>query len=287
MAIKAPVGNGIESPDCSIVDDFLWTSNDGRGSDCNVYSELSERMKKKYGEDYLSLVGDLAKHIGCGDGVDFDLECLRQLKIIDFGCGAQHPEDGPEGASFFQPWLCRALHECGVDVTGVDLYHPKYRIPPGSYGEMVLGNSVIEDWRLVNADLRNGNALENEEPNSYDVVNANLLIAHGQLGSQTPSFGIVKTLGDEAYLKFENQVFMHAMRLLKPGGVFVVNYRQVYQKVGGPVVFEFQDINGEGLSGVSKYKFVDESLAREADLSDVEISELLASVHDVCLAVLQ
>lgn len=204
----------------------------------------------------IDLVFTLAKLIGCRSGDDsLNLDRLQQLKIMDLGCGGQHNKWGSEYG--YLPWLCRQLHACDVDITGVDLIYPKY-----SDYDITRKNGIAEDWNLVIADLSQGNALANIRPNEFDVVNARYIMNHGNADhynftSPTMSFRIKQN--ELTYDDFERQLFLHALRILKSGGVFVVNEKYVYKKTGGRVVFHFEEVHGESLPQVSGYKHIDDS----------------------------
>ena len=45
-------------------------------------------------------------------------------KIIDLGCGSRGNE-----LAHYEPWLCRFLFECGIDVVGVDLVDCDEKFP--------------------------------------------------------------------------------------------------------------------------------------------------------------
>lgn len=83
---------------------------------------------------------------------------LKQLKILDIGCGATANIMGPGSNSHrhFEPWFCRTLHELGSQVIGVDFGY--------------LGNETFEHY---NANLLEPNSLENIPDNSIDIATCN------------------------------------------------------------------------------------------------------------------
>ncbi|MBL4694571.1 class I SAM-dependent methyltransferase [Candidatus Gracilibacteria bacterium] len=85
-----------------------------------------------------------------------DLGRLRQLKILDIGCG------NPSSIATWAPWLCRVLGTWGVDITGVDIEEQK----PG------------EPFRSVRADLSQIGILKDifPEDHQFDVINSNCFI---------------------------------------------------------------------------------------------------------------
>lgn len=176
---------------------------------------------------------------------DINIDKLRQLIIVDFGCGAVRPIGTPEGTAKFEPWLCRALHLLGVNVIGVD------------------SEKSAEEWDFRHADITYVKAPEELklQANSIDVVNANALFDDGYSGnSPSPSlfFGAT-SVKDPRFQEVEARIFGLALRILKPGGVFVISYRSVYQKVGGPLVFHFREVKGKGKKYLEDIMHVDPS----------------------------
>lgn len=183
------------------------------------------------------------KSIGAAtDDKNIDLGRLRQLQMLDFGCGNV---DRVFSGDFAKPWFCRAMHTLGVKVTGVDL-HPPYAITWGK---------SLEDWDFVEADLMKSDSLDVIPRNSVDVVNCNAVIDHSEphCHAQDPQ------LLDYSYLEMDRAFFMHALRVLRPGGVFIVDTYHIYQKVGGPVMFYFERLQGREVAHVKDFVLVDDS----------------------------
>lgn len=105
-----------------------------------------------------------------GENNSLDTDKLRKLKTLDLACG-----NGSDASMFdpamammlgshrrkMEPWLCRALHEAGADVTGVDLFYPRYE---GREGKK-------EAWKFVQMDLTRPEGLQRHfRDKTFDVV---------------------------------------------------------------------------------------------------------------------
>lgn len=238
----------------SYVADFLLTP--ATSGEVSNYGDINNAMYAKYDRSVYTQFGAeavyrLSECIGIipNDTTktlynrDINIDILRQLRIVDFGCGAVHPKGTPEGTAKFEPWLCRALHILGVNVTGVD------------------GENSAEEWDFRHADLTYVKAPEELklQANSIDVVNANALFDDGHSGNSPSPSLYVGTTKDPRFQEVEARIFGLALRILKPGGVFVISYQSVYQKVGGPLVFHFREIKGKGKKYLEDIMHVDPS----------------------------
>lgn len=159
------------------------------------------------------------------------LEMLKSLSVIDLGCGAI----GGEGCYDFEPWLCRALHALGVDVTGVDSYYPKFY--PDANGKFT------EDWKFLQANLKEPNALSGIASNSADIICSNSVFQFG--GNKAPS---LNAYGDKENQDIEDEIFQQALRILKHGGRLNIDMN-VYEKSLHPdgLYFHFKRIKGKPL----------------------------------------
>ena len=248
----------------SCVADFISTpatSGEVRG-----YGDIDDAMKAKYGPENSYLGTESLYRLSECIGIipddttktlynnDINIDRLRQLRIVDFGCGAAHPKGTPEGGEKFEPWLCRALHLLGVNVTGVDLRYPRC--------DYSTGEKSAEEWDFKQVDLTSVNAPQKLgiQANSVDVANANALLDDGyNEGTPSPSLFFGFNTECPQFQEIEAKIFGLALRILKPGGVFIISYKLVYQKVGGPLVFNFKEINGQGKSHLENIMHVDPS----------------------------
>lgn len=166
------------------------------------------------------------------------LKELQKLKMLDLGCGSDLTTDGTMRDNSFSPTLCRVFHKLGIEITGVNI------LPPSLDTE---GNPQTEEWPFVQLDLRFQNALGVFEDNSHDVITTTNFIAHGQECATSPT--LERQCTDTQQLKnIEDEIFDQALRILKPGGIFIVNRTSVYKKVqiGDQPYFEFKKISEKG-----------------------------------------
>lgn len=163
----------------------------------------------------------------------------RDMSVLDLGCGSMRSETlCPERASdsrTFAPSLCRYLHSHGVYVVGVDKAYPTYDVE---------GTGQTEGWEFHQMDLSVGGALDLFPGNSFDLVNAGQLIGHGNGNATSPT---LLPRGEESYDEYyqwvEAEMFRQALRIVRPGGLFVVNRKHIYQKDTGPLRFRFSDMS--------------------------------------------
>ncbi|MFA5829142.1 MAG: class I SAM-dependent methyltransferase [Candidatus Gracilibacteria bacterium] len=164
------------------------------------------------------------------------LEMLRSLSVIDLGCGneyeAQELARCASQSHQFQPWLCRALHALGVDVTGVDYRYPKR-----------VNGKRTEDWKFLQANLKEPNALSGIASNSADIIYSNSVFQFG--GNKAPS---LEAYGDKENQDIEDEIFQQALRILKHGGRLNIDMN-VYEKSLAPdgLYFHFKWIKGKPL----------------------------------------
>ncbi len=88
-----------------------------------ILKSIDENMTRKYGVLSDTANGNLLHRIGI---INHLLGDIRNKTILDLGCGAKdswdysiHSETSKNGR-YYDPWLCRALHELGAKVTGID-----------------------------------------------------------------------------------------------------------------------------------------------------------------------
>jgi hypothetical protein len=91
-----------------------------------------------------------------------------------------------------------------------------------------------------------------------DIVNMHSLIGHSNPCLTSPALGFFD-LNNPFYKDFESKLFTQVIRILRSGGLMVINDEHVYQKAGGPLIFEFQDLVRGRILDVSH---IDESYLR-------------------------
>ena len=175
-----------------------------------------------------------------------DLDSLRKLDILDLGCGSEEFRTGKS----WPPILCRELHKLGIHVVGVD------QSPPNLEGK-------DEGWEFRQLNLLKPQELATFASNSFDVIVMNLVLGHTEPGMTTPGIadGHFENLRDPHYKRIERGTFEHALAILRPGGIFSLNYgKSVYKKVLQPDHFyRFELVAGsEGFNDLPQ-RFLDQS----------------------------
>lgn len=158
-------------------------------------------------------------------------ERLRNLKCLDLACG-----NGSEASMFdphmaaalgshrrkMEPWLCRVLHEAGVDITGVDLYYPRYE------GK----NPQREGWKFIQMDLSNPATMQKHfRDRTYDVVNTSNFamseIVHKVQRSailNSPQMFELSQRDPRRYLRMIKDFLSEIRRVLKVGAKAFINH---------------------------------------------------------------
>ncbi len=169
--------------------------------------------------------------VGVLDGFNIDLDRLRQLKVLDLACGSRLYVEkskhipGMDAAlrRSTGPWMCRLLSELGVDVTGVDMYHPNFK--KGKGGTKLVG--VDEPgWRFVQRDLiSDGLDPETFPTGSADVVYCQKFIGSDELDimDEDPSITMFRLHHPASYEIAVAAFRLNVFRVLKPGGLFILN----------------------------------------------------------------
>ncbi len=220
-----------------------------------TYESLQAEVNEKYAhKPYFSpsyvttQMVRLCENLGIGDHLRFSPDRLRQITVLDLGCGSEAaPSFLPDT---WMPWLCRSLHQAGCAVTGVDICYPQYdRLQKGK----------VEDWNFHEVDLRNKGSLAVLKPNSFDVVHTASVLGHTD-GAGTSPHLTRADIGEPHYVQIEQNIFEEVLRVLRPGGVFLVNSDCRYQKTGGPVEFSFTTLKHPNGNITLPYSHVDISL---------------------------
>ncbi|MDP2624740.1 MAG: hypothetical protein Q8P27_00975 [Candidatus Peregrinibacteria bacterium] len=100
----------------------------------------------------------------------------------------------------------------------------------------------------MQADLSQPGALNALPDASFDVLSANDFLGHTYSPSTSPQLARTLkdgsawiSLEDPLYRAVEDELFAQALRLLRPGGIFVFNGENVYQKSLGEPPYIFVD----------------------------------------------
>ena len=122
---------------------------------------------------------------------------LEGKTVLELGCGAIRGEP-MGGGEYYEPWLCRILHELGVAVTGIDVVPSVLEEPFVAYAQNLLSDT----------------SLDMLEDNSIDVA-----CAFGLLTSPMLLRDLLYT--NMSALDFEVDVIRRLERVVKPEGTFV------------------------------------------------------------------
>ncbi|MBT4385124.1 hypothetical protein HOD30_05270 [Candidatus Peregrinibacteria bacterium] len=232
--------------------DGPFESTELRGYD-DVHAELRGKYSDKLAIDpyHVERMRVFCERLGLACDGQYALDRIRNLRIVDFGCGGEPPY-GNSCERGFQPWLARGMHMLGADITGVDHNYPRYQD----------GQPKTEEWDFLHANITREADLNIIPNNSVDIVNANALIGYNDDAATSPSLLLQgwARLNDPAYQKAERTICEHALRVLKPEGLFLINNEFIYQKVGGPILFHLKRINGPGLNRIESIQYVDNSI---------------------------
>ena len=145
-------------------------------------------------------------------------EAIKALSVLDIGCGSDADGDGGR----FPPSFCRNLHKLGANVTGVDCYQPNK-------------DGKDEGWKFHEVNLFRKGELNIIPNNSQDIIWTSGVIGHTEPGMTAPGLpGYAERDGllNPRYRAIEDEIFMQALRVLRPGGLFIINSgNNVYRKI--------------------------------------------------------
>ncbi len=156
----------------------------------NIINNLSKKIKEKYGDVSPS---ELIKYqkVFCLLQGDF------KKTILDLGCGSTGDSWDYHRCfkeRYYEPWLCRMLHELKIKVVGID-----------------CGKLDEEEFEHHSLDLHKSNSLSFIPDNSIDIAHARLLFDSPELERRLDRNG--KTL---------NKLLMPQLeRIMKPDGFFI------------------------------------------------------------------
>jgi len=189
---------------------------------------------------------------------DVDLKKIRGLKVLDLACGSTdyarasgvNESLESEMSRGMEPWFCRTASAAGANVTGVDILWPRYLPQRLSTREKRVmekrgekpGNALKKGfpeagWNFVQRNLLTPGALDQATfpTGSYDVVWSTYFIENTLQGANDPSILGLKHFDPELYRFVVENIRAQVLRVLKPGGLFLLNY-STSRKVGNELV---------------------------------------------------
>ncbi len=172
-----------------------------------------------------------------------DIQMLRQLQILDLGCGSEDSKDAfIEDVKIFSPWYCRLAHAAGADVLGID-----------------IADNRGEDFRSERRDLLQPGSLDDLPSESFDAVNNDGFTVSDEsfyvgLAGQSPTAlrmalrqcSLWKRLNildhsmeiaQEQLQKINQRIRNDVSRLLRDGGLYS-NMELIYRKIDGGLVLQ-------------------------------------------------
>lgn len=176
----------------------------------------------------------------------FDRDRLSRLRFLDLACGTDKVfrEDGDPSFLLraMEPWLCRTMSFLGADVTGVDLYHPRY-LRFRKKGRLVEKPFVEPEWKFVQRDLTHIGALDRETfpDGSYDFVNSSAFILYegADLNGNDQAMESIRRDQPEQYHCIVAEIMSQVRRMLADRGVARIGIKQVRKNNG---VFDERDL---------------------------------------------
>ncbi|MDP2643036.1 MAG: methyltransferase domain-containing protein [Candidatus Peregrinibacteria bacterium] len=168
-----------------------------------------------------------------GENDSLDTITLKRLKCLDLACGNGNingllPElvtmMGPLKRRM-EPWLCRSLHQAGVDITGVDLYYPQYE---GQTGKP-------EEWKFVQMDLMRPEGLQRHlKDRTFDVVVSTNFVLNEHINPvahdpvlNAPEISMLMQQNPQRYYRALRDLLSEMRRVLKSDGHALINYTKV------------------------------------------------------------
>lgn len=170
-----------------LIKDILCRGSQNYDCAMNSLSSVMPVLSKKYSikgdvfeaEMPLSLQIPFISHLVKGK--------IKGKRILDLGCGSKRFHEIDLTSRFFEPWLCRTLHELGAYPVGVD-----------------KEDNSEEEFKSYQVDLQRKNSLKFLQTGSFDIANMRgLLTSRGFRGDA------------------KKLIFPQLERIVKPGGYLI------------------------------------------------------------------
>lgn len=147
-------------------------------------------------------------------------------RALDLGCGAEvgTEEADDEGISSekYEPWLARALHLMGAEVTGID-----------------VGDLTREPFKSLKIDLTNPNSLIVIPDGSFDLVHSSALYSSPELAKRVIGGKFDWRYDHNAYaaaLKLIDHLKPQIERVAAPDGIYL--FRELADYLRGKDIYE-------------------------------------------------
>ncbi|PIZ76627.1 hypothetical protein COY05_00605 [Candidatus Peregrinibacteria bacterium CG_4_10_14_0_2_um_filter_38_24] len=168
-----------------------------------------------------------------GPNDSIDTAKLRKLKCLDLACGNGNVSGvdpriseimGPLRRRM-EPWLCRSLHQAGVDITGIDIYYPQY--------EGTKGKS--EEWKFVQMNLTKPKDLQRHfRDKTFDAIVTTFFILNEVINPASkdpflnaPEISMLMQQNPQRYYRTLRDLLSEMRRVLKNDGNAVINHEKV------------------------------------------------------------
>lgn len=160
---------------------------------------------------------------------EFPNAALSVPSCLDIGCGVDNNNGRPHLEQNFTPAFCRDAVNAGWTVTGIDASCMK---------------TTPLDWNFFVRDITTRGALLGLPAAPFDFVHTRLLISLRSSNDVSPGLVLpsglrpyrlgldLAVLKTEDYLSFVASIFSQVKAVLAPGGVFIVNDKDIFTKDG-------------------------------------------------------
>ncbi len=125
-----------------------------------TFTMLMSALERNYGTDDYGMFSSISRIPPALGRHDDDYSFLAGLKVLDIGCGNCEGKDGSSDRSRqFEPWVCRALLECGAEPVGID-----------------IGKNPSQKFQTHQKDILLKGGRDFLESSSFDIAHCYLLL---------------------------------------------------------------------------------------------------------------